>query len=511
MPLSNKTVIAGTGNIKQITNNGTVSLYPLKYATTQTVLSIFPASFSFGNIFGGTESKTESFVILNVNSNQAVTGITESITNESYFMIINQSQPNSCGTLDGDVLNGGESCIITVRFMSIESVVSNIFESSELLVGYVPYTGAQPLTPANGSKSMLSGTILNPNSPNIITKFITLSPDALIGNGSQSPNQWQILLDTSPLSMTISYVNIGFTNADNFTVLTNSLSLGYTIESNSCLGVVLESNESSVCSVILNVNTSNLGEEDLSLTPLTFSFIGQSLQQPTVWLNQFTLINQESVFVEISESVITEQSPAVFGSAGVTNAVTGTIVRGDVDTTSTLGSITGFPPGLITGSFYANGSAEANAAYTQAYTEFTSAGTLLPACLATGVPPVGHNLTGLDLGSVGPLTGGVYCFSSSAGLTGNLVLSGGPLATYTFLVTSTLTTASNSNVILTNGTSYRNVFWYIGSAGTFGTQTSFAGIIAAQAAITDNGGSSFLGNLWVLTGPVSLNNTSVTP
>ena len=84
------------------------------------------------------------------------------------------------------------------------------------------------------------------------------------------------------------------------------------------------------------------------------------------------------------------------------------------------------------------------------------------------------------------LTAGVYCFSSSAQLTGTLTLNaqGNANAVFIFKMGSTLTTASGSSVVLINGGSPCNVFWQVGSSATLGTTTSFAGNILALASIT---------------------------
>src|SRR6202030_4611963 len=68
--------------------------------------------------------------------------------------------------------------------------------------------------------------------------------------------------------------------------------------------------------------------------------------------------------------------------------------------------------------------------------------------------PLANNLTGSILGSGGTvltLAPGVYCFDSSAQLTGNLILNGAGV--YIFKIGTTLTTASASSITLTNGAS----------------------------------------------------------
>ena len=70
---------------------------------------------------------------------------------------------------------------------------------------------------------------------------------------------------------------------------------------------------------------------------------------------------------------------------------------------------------------------------------------------------------------------GVYCFSSSAQLTGTLTLDaqGNAAAVFIFQIGSTLTTASNSSVSVINGGTACNVFWQVGSSATVGTTTQF--------------------------------------
>src|SRR6185503_620505 len=138
-------------------------------------------------------------------------------------------------------------------------------------------------------------------------------------------------------------------------------------------------------------------------------------------------------------SLGTAQSFAVLGGSTVTN--TGpTVITGNLGV-SPGSSVTGFPPGIVAGgSIHA-----ADAAAAQAQSDLTTAYNT-----AAGTP-CGTDLTGQDLGGL-TLTPGVYCFTSSAALTGTLTLNfqGNPNAAFLFKVGSTLTTASSSSVIMTN-------------------------------------------------------------
>lgn len=137
-------------------------------------------------------------------------------------------------------------------------------------------------------------------------------------------------------------------------------------------------------------------------------------------------------------------------------------------------SITGFPPGIVHGTIH-----DSDAAAMQAQSDLTSA-----YGVAAGLP-CGTTLTGTGLGGL-TLTPGVYCFASSAQLTGTLTLNaeGDPNAFFLFQMGSTLTTASSSDVDVINGGKDANLFWQVGSSATLGTDTAFAGNILALTSIT---------------------------
>lgn len=104
------------------------------------------------------------------------------------------------------------------------------------------------------------------------------------------------------------------------------------------------------------------------------------------------------------------------------------------------------------------------------------------------------------------LTPGVYASATSIGLTGTLILDaqGDQDAVFIFKAGSTLTTATNSEILLINGTSAANVFWQVGSSATLGTNSSFIGHIMAQDSITVTTGVEIIGKIMALTGSVTL-------
>ena len=160
---------------------------------------------------------------------------------------------------------------------------------------------------------------------------------------------------------------------------------------------------------------------------------------------------------------------AVLGATTVTCTGPSAVV-GDVGVSPGT-AITGFPPCTLTGTIHAG-----DAVAAQAHSDLVTAYSALVA-LSCDV-----NLTGQDLGGL-TLSPGVYCFNSSAQLTGQLTLQGGPTAVWIFQIGTTLTTATNSSVVMAGGAGCGNVFWQVGSSATIGTGTAFVGNILAAASV----------------------------
>ena len=209
-------------------------------------------------------------------------------------------------------------------------------------------------------------------------------------------------------------------------------------------------------------------------------------------------VSEARGLLQTAPTLGTASSFAVLGGQSVTN--TGpTIVNGDLGV-SPGSAVTGFPPGIVVGgTIHAADAlaAEAQADTTIAYNNLAG-------------QPCDTDLTGQDLGGL-TLTAGVYCFSSSAQLTGTLTLDaqGDPNAVFVFQIGSTLTTASNSTIALINGASACNVFFQVGSSATVGTNTTFEGNILALTSITLNTGASVSARALARNGAVTLDNNII--
>ena len=194
----------------------------------------------------------------------------------------------------------------------------------------------------------------------------------------------------------------------------------------------------------------------------------------------------------------TSQSFGVLGASAVTNTGPTTVV-GDLGVSPGT-SITGFPPGNVVGVIHMT-----DAVASQAQADATTAYNALAGMACNTV------LTGQDLGGL-TLTPGVYCFTSSAQLTGTLTLDaqGDPNAVFVFQIATALTTASNSSVQIINAGQSCNVFWQIGTSATLGTNTNFIGSIIALASITLNTGATLTGRAVARTGAVTLDTNTIT-
>jgi hypothetical protein len=168
-------------------------------------------------------------------------------------------------------------------------------------------------------------------------------------------------------------------------------------------------------------------------------------------------------------------------------------------------SVTGFPPGTvvtpyvmhITDSIAGTAQNDLTTAYNDAATPNRAGGPVIN---------VSGDLGGLTLGP------GLYNSATSLGITGTLTLNGTATSIFVFQIGSALTTATNSQVILTGGAQAANVFWQVGSSATLGTSSVFVGTILAQASISLGTGASMSGRALARTGAVTMqSNTIVQP
>lgn len=195
-------------------------------------------------------------------------------------------------------------------------------------------------------------------------------------------------------------------------------------------------------------------------------------------------------------SLRSAHSYAVLGASAVTNTG-GTAIKGNLGVSSPGISPTGFPPGTITGTIHSGDASSA-----QAQRDLT------PAYDALAAKTCNTSLTGQDLGGR-TLTQGVYCFTSSAQLTGTLTLTGNARSVFIFKIASALNTASNSSVVMTGGSLARNVYWQVGSSATLGTGTAFKGNILALTSVSLATGARLSGRALARNGAVTMDSNAI--
>jgi uncharacterized repeat protein (TIGR01451 family) len=177
---------------------------------------------------------------------------------------------------------------------------------------------------------------------------------------------------------------------------------------------------------------------------------------------------------------------AVLGAAAVTN--TGpAVVTGDLGL-SPGSSITGFPPGTVSGTIQ-----QTNAAAANAQTAATTAYNALAAQSCDYGPYGAADLAGMTL------VPGVYCYSSTVQISVGGILTldaqGNNNAVWIFKIGSTLTSVSGASIVFINGGQDCNVFWQVGSSATVGTNSTFVGTIIAANDITLNTGATVSGRI----------------
>jgi hypothetical protein len=198
-------------------------------------------------------------------------------------------------------------------------------------------------------------------------------------------------------------------------------------------------------------------------------------------------------------------NPNLLGSAAPNGIMAGTaftcVTNGTINADIAISpgsTVTGFPPCVITGVQHL-----ADAVAAQAQLDLTTAYNDL-----AGRPCPPANIITSDIGGT-TKSAGVYCSSTTIGVTGNLTLDGGgdPNATFVFQAGSGLTTAGN--VLLINGAQAKNVYWQVGSSATIGTASQWKGNIVALTSITLVDNANLIGRALARNGAVSLGTNNV--
>jgi hypothetical protein len=189
------------------------------------------------------------------------------------------------------------------------------------------------------------------------------------------------------------------------------------------------------------------------------------------------------------------QPYSVFGST-VSN--TGfTTLPGDLGVTPGL-TISGFPPGIVTGATHA-GDAEAAQARTDLVAAWDDAASRVPTNTING-----------DLALL-TLHAGVHHAPAAVSLSTTLTLDaqGDPDAVFLFQIDGAFDTAAASSVNLLNGAQASHVYWQSLGAVTLGAASTFNGTILGSAAVTVGAAAVLRGRALTLNGMVTLSGNAI--
>jgi hypothetical protein len=186
---------------------------------------------------------------------------------------------------------------------------------------------------------------------------------------------------------------------------------------------------------------------------------------------------------------------SVLGASTVTN--TGPSVLDSSLGLSPGTAVTGFPPGLVSGTM----SIADGVALTAQNDATVAAGDLL------ALPS--YDVGSADLDGLS-FVAGSYSSASSLLNAGTITLVGDADDIFVFTAVSSLTTGPGSTIVFSGDVQACNVFWRVGSSATLGAGSHLVGTVIAQASVATITGTTVAGRLIAQTGAVTLQNTVFT-
>jgi hypothetical protein len=216
-----------------------------------------------------------------------------------------------------------------------------------------------------------------------------------------------------------------------------------------------------------------------------------------VLLNFFTVL---LAAISVSPLLLGQTAPDL-GSAASYGVFTGigefdntglTVIDGDIGTNA--GSITGFPPGIYTGSAHQQDAQSLAAAndLNLAYNELV----LAPCDVVLGV----------TMGNGQVLTSQTYCAGGASTISGELIFDaqGDPNAVFIIKIDGALDVAGMSTITLRNLAQASNIYWQVNGAVAILDNSTFKGTIVANGAIHLYDGATLEGRALSIVGAITM-------
>jgi hypothetical protein len=173
-----------------------------------------------------------------------------------------------------------------------------------------------------------------------------------------------------------------------------------------------------------------------------------------------------------------------------------TSVFGDIGSNTT--AVTGFPPGILSGTIHVSDATTVQAALdvATAYSDLNQGGSVI----------------GIELAGQTLITG-VYQTGAASTLNGNVTIDaqGDPSAIFIIRIGGEFSVSNNSTVTLINSASICNVYWQVGGQFNIGDNAIFRGTVIVDGDINILSGSSIFGRILSKAGAITLQNNLVNP
>jgi uncharacterized protein (TIGR03437 family) len=379
--------------------------------------------------------------------------------------------------------------------LTISTATFNLRQGAKPIAGTVTYNGVTAtFTPLN---------VLAPNT--FFTATITTGVTDLAGNAPVFNYSWSFTTgaaNPTPAVISTFPANGAILVTPSANVVANFNQLLNTLLTNS-ITFTLQQGTTPVPGTVTFAGTFATFDPTFNLAPNTIytATLTDTTTNPAARTLTGSLVWSFTTGSSVDQAAVCLSNFAVLSGMGIISSGASTIT-GDIGV-SAGASITGFPPGTLTGAVYAGDAAAAQGILDLSAAYANAVGRLVGAVAVAG-----------DLGGQ-TFTAGLYnSVSSLSVIAGNLTLDakGDPNAVFIFQMASTLTTAPGTQVILTGGASASNVFWQVGTSATLGANSVFSGSILANQSITLNLGAAVNGRLLAENGTVTLaSNIIVSP